>query len=323
MPADKPLISILMAVYEPRMDWLKEQLDSLEAQTYPNLRLYVRDDCSPTVPFEDIQRCVAECIRSFPCEIRRNERNMGSNLTFQALTEEAEGEYFAYCDQDDVWLPEKLVVLQDKFVESGAQLVCSDMYVIDKDGKRTADSITKIRRHHVFKTGTDLASGLLFHNFVTGCTMLMDAQTAKDAIPFCPYMIHDHYLALYAAEHGAIHSVCRQLISYRLHEGNQTDLLAGVTDRESYGTVRIDTMLDRLTWLRANFPCGPELKQTIDDGVMWAEARKRNWLHRGGKATIWKYRQFSKLPSLFEIAANWLPGPIFRLAILAGKRNLV
>lgn len=48
METGKPLISILMAVYEPRLDWLREQLDSLNAQTYPNLRLYVRDDCSPT-----------------------------------------------------------------------------------------------------------------------------------------------------------------------------------------------------------------------------------------------------------------------------------
>ena len=39
MGTDKPLISILMAVYEPRMDWLREQLMSLNDQTYPNLRL--------------------------------------------------------------------------------------------------------------------------------------------------------------------------------------------------------------------------------------------------------------------------------------------
>ena len=45
METGKPLISILMAVYEPRMDWLREQLESLEAQIYPNLRLYVRLLC--------------------------------------------------------------------------------------------------------------------------------------------------------------------------------------------------------------------------------------------------------------------------------------
>ena len=51
METDKPLISIVMAVYEPNLQWFREQLDSLEAQTYPNLELLVIDDCSPTVPF--------------------------------------------------------------------------------------------------------------------------------------------------------------------------------------------------------------------------------------------------------------------------------
>ncbi len=45
METDKPLISILMAVYEPRMDWLKAQLGSLVAQTYLNLCLHFRADC--------------------------------------------------------------------------------------------------------------------------------------------------------------------------------------------------------------------------------------------------------------------------------------
>ena len=56
METDKPLISIVMAVYEPNLQWFKEQLESLEAQTYPNLELLVIDDCSPTVPFEIIKQ---------------------------------------------------------------------------------------------------------------------------------------------------------------------------------------------------------------------------------------------------------------------------
>ena len=51
---DKPRIAILMAIYEPRMDWLREQLESLDQQTYPNLKLYIRDDASPKVRYEDI-----------------------------------------------------------------------------------------------------------------------------------------------------------------------------------------------------------------------------------------------------------------------------
>ena len=59
---------------------------------------------------------------------------LGSNRTFERLTEEAEGEYFAYCDQDDVWLPEKLAVLQEALEREKALLVCSDMYIIDGGG---------------------------------------------------------------------------------------------------------------------------------------------------------------------------------------------
>ncbi len=323
METAKPLISILMAVYEPRMDWLREQLESLEAQTYPNLRLYVRDDCSPTTPFEQIEKLVKDCIRSFPYEIQRNEKNLGSSLTFERLTREAEGEYFAYSDQDDIWLPEKLAVLREEIEQSGALLVCSDMLIIDGTGRQTADSITKIRRRHVFHSGADLAEGLLFHNFVTGCTMLICAEAAKSAFPFCPYMVHDHYLALWCAERGSIRSIGRPLVRYRVHHGNQTSLLSGVTDKESYGAVRIAGMKNRLVWLDENFPCGEQLKKTIRQGRIWAEARERNWARRGGKRQIWKYRRFSLVPSLFELFAVGMPEGLFRLCIMAGKRNLI
>ena len=320
---DKPRIAILMAVYEPRMDWLREQLLSLDAQTYPNIKLYIRDDCSPTVPFDEIQSCVQDCIRAFPYEIRRNEENLGSNGTFERLTQEAEGMYFAYCDQDDVWLPEKLDVLEKAITESGALLVCSDMYIIDGNGKRTADSITEVRRHHVFKSGSGLARELLFRNFVTGCTMLVSAGDARAAVPFCPYMVHDHYLALWCAERGRILSIEKQLIRYRIHGDNQTGLLSGVSDRRSYGDVRICTMLKRLRWLQESFPCSGETATVIAQGVDWATAREMNWAHAGGKKTIWKYREFSILPSLFEIFADRMPESMFRLILSAGKHNWI
>lgn len=323
MAIAKPPIAILMAVYEPRLDWLEEQLKSLNAQSYKNLRLYIRDDCSPTVPLEEIEACVARCVDAFPWELKRNEENLGSNITFERLTQEAEGTYFAYCDQDDIWLPEKLEILEEELETSGAQLACSDMFIIDGQGRQTAESITQVRRHHRFRSGGDLAPGLLVSNFVTGCTMLVRAQTAKAAVPFCPYMVHDHYLALYAATKGEIRSLSQRLIRYRIHGGNQTGLLASVTDRESYGRVRIQTMLDRLEWLQGNLPCDEMTKGAIDDGVLWTQARQSNWAGRGGKGTIWKYRHFSVLASLFEILGNRLPRPIFQVFITLGKRNII
>lgn len=315
----KPLIAILMAVYEPRMDWLKEQLESLEKQTYPNLKLYVRDDCSRAVPFEEIEGCVRNCIRSFPYEIQRNKENLGSNRTFERLTEEAEGNYFAFCDQDDVWLPDKLTVLQEELEHTGALLACSDMFIMDGDGEQVADSITKVRRRHKFYSGSGFAEKLLLHNFVTGCAMLVRSETAKAAVSFCPYMHHDHYLALWCAENGRIQSVLKPLIRYRLHGNNQTSRLSGIYDKKSYGQLRIVEERLCAVWLLEHFPCGGSLREAIQEELEWIDARIRNWEHRGGKRTVWKYRHLSKLAAMAELLTAELPEPIFKLFLAVWK----
>ena len=277
MKTGKPQISILMAVYEPRMDWLREQLLSLDAQTYPNIKLYIRDDCSPTVSYDTIQSCVQECIRAFPYEIKRNEKNVGSNGTFELLTQEADGDYFAYCDQDDIWLPEKLEKLEKYMEESSVMLVCSDMYIIDGDGRQTAESITQVRKHHIFWSGRGLAKKLLVSNFVTGCTMLIRSDVACRAVPFCPYMVHDQYLALISALEGIIVSLPNQLIRYRIHGSNQTLSMTGVKDKASYLEVRINKLICRLTWLQGRVGDCEELKHELKEAQLWAIARKDNF----------------------------------------------
>ena len=324
METGKPLIAIMMAVYEPRMDWLREQLESLEKQTYPKLRLYIRDDCSPTVPFEKIRKCVAECIKSFPYEIKRNETNLGSNLTFEQLTCEAKGEYFAYCDQDDVWLPEKLEILQEELERNGAELVCSDMYIIDGNGKQMADSITKIRRHHIFRSGEGLTDTLWYSNFASGCALLVRAETAKATVPFNPYMYYDHYITLYSANRGKVISLPVPLLRHREHGGNQSSSMQGIVDKESYTAKRVDNVVDAVRWLTEHFPCEKPLKQTLAEGLIWIKARQKH-LHgeHGQVGTIWRYRRFSPMASLFEIAMPYMPNPFFRLSIWASKNNYI
>lgn len=319
---DKPLIAILMAVYEPRMDWLRIQLQSLNAQTYPKLRLYIRDDCSRSVPFEQIQSCVQDCISAFPYEMRQNEQNLGSNGTFEQLTREAEGSLFAYCDQDDEWLADKLTTLQAAMEKERALLACSDMYVIDAEGRVTADSITRVRRHHVFHSGTGLAGGLMFRNFVTGCTMLVDAREAKAAAPFCPYLVHDQYIALCCAQRGSIVSVMQPLIRYRIHGENQTGTLAGITDRTSYERIRIDGSIARLEWLREHIIVADEAdRQEFADGFAWVYARQKHWHRQGGFATVLKYLRFGPLTVLFESVAPYLPDGVFQCIIALRKRT--
>lgn len=295
MGTDKPLISILMAVYEPRMDWLRQQLVSLNEQTYPNLRLYIRDDCSPTVPYEQIQSCVRDCITRFPYVITRNERNLDSNATFELLTKEAEGDLFAYCDQDDVWLPEKLTVLQEAMERERAVLAYSDVSAVDDEGKLLARSLRELRPRLTYLEGSDLAPKLFFRNCVAGCAMLVNSNIAKRAIPFPRQTVCDHWIALLAATEGTIAFVPDQLVRYRQHKRNQTGVLAGVSDKQSYLRYKVAPLEERLTCYR---------QHTVPQEEIEAFARARI---DGRIIMIWKYRALAPHEAEFEIAAHLLP----------------
>lgn len=321
MQTDKPLITIVMAVYHPRLDWLAEQLDSLNVQTYPNLELIVCDD-GPDAPV--VEEVFANHITAFPWTLVRNEKNRGSNKTFERLTAMAQGEYIAYCDQDDVWLPEKLTVLQEAMEQQGAILACSDMYIIDSQGRRTANSITQVRQHHVFLSGEGLSPRLLIANFVTGCTMLVRSKEAKTAIPFCPYMVHDHYLALFCGAQGNLLSLLNPLISYRIHNSNQTLAMAGVRDKESYLEVRIRELVRRLKWLQEAFLWDSRLLSEIDAALSWATARERYFLgERRAWKIIWMYRRFSPLTSGFELVMASAPQPLFLFFVGLKRKNWI
>ena len=314
MHTSAPQISILMAVYEPNLQWLKEQLDSLEAQTYPNLKMYVCDDCSPTCSFDVLKDIVNSSIHSFPVIIERNEKNLGSTFTFERLTAEADGEYFAYCDQDDIWLPEKLSTLKNAIEQDDALLVCSDMYVIDSDGKQIADSILKINKKQQFLTGRNQATKLLYNNCFTGCAMLIRAEVARNAIPFCPFMIHDYYLAIASAVKGLIVSIPKKLIKYRIHPNNQSAPMVGIKDKQDYYEERIETYLAQYNWLIEKFNTDADLTNDLSNRIKWMEARKA-WFYgnRAASKTLWEYRKFSILTTFFELlgihkSKHLLPG---------------
>lgn len=304
----KPLISIVMAVYHPRVDWLIEQLDSLNTQTYPNLELIICDD-GPDAPVEE--RVFARHITAFPWRLVRNEQNCGSNRTFERLTELAGGEYIAYCDQDDIWLSQKLNCLYERIQETQALLVCSDVSLMDAESKVFAQGIASARPRHIFHEGLDTAVGLIYRNFAIGCTMLVVAAMARMAVPFAAYMVHDHYLAFFCAMHGEIAVCPGYLVQYRLHKGNQTGILAHISNKVEYEQQHLEPFYLRVIELQMRFVL-PELEVA----AAWALARKENAARMPkGARKLWRLRHINYATTLFEIVGLRLPRPLFALAL--------
>lgn len=85
--------------------YIREQLDSILAQTWPLLEVIIQDDGS-TDSTPDI--CRTYEARHSIVRFIQNEQNLGFNRNFQSVCEKAKGQFVAISDQDDVWFPQKI-----------------------------------------------------------------------------------------------------------------------------------------------------------------------------------------------------------------------
>lgn len=93
--------------------FLKEQLESITAQTLPPAELVVCDDGSIDDTFAILESFAHRA--PFPVRIHRNERNLGYRANFVKCASLCSGDLIAFCDQDDVWRDNKLSDVQSIF----------------------------------------------------------------------------------------------------------------------------------------------------------------------------------------------------------------
>jgi O-antigen biosynthesis protein len=133
--ATKPLISVIMPVYNPPIEFLKGAIDSVLDQIYPHWELCIADDLSPNPEV----RQVLEEYRTKDNRIKvclRSENGHISNCSNSAL-ELATGEFIALLDHDDLLAPEALyemALMLNKHPE--ADMIYSDEDKVDEKNRR-------------------------------------------------------------------------------------------------------------------------------------------------------------------------------------------
>lgn len=315
-------VAILLALYNPNKAWLVELLNSLNEQSYDNLILLAWND-NPKDTY-DYQTLFAKYIRNFEFRIYQGNVNLGSNGAFEELTKLVDTEFIAYCDQDDIWLPDKITTLVKVSGENNSLLVCSDMYVINEYGEVVADSITKVRPRQILYDGQSQFEYLLNHNFVTGCTTLVRSDFAKKCLPFPKEYVHDWWLALQCAAIDKIMIVYKPLIKYRIHSTNQTGTLSGVVDKQSYYKERIEVLLNRGQILKKTFSAGTfieKINQYCDVSERRAQYFNRfswrNFYH------LFQVRSFNKMTIYFELLIPFLPNLMFKKILSLIQRGKI
>ena len=313
-------VEILLATYKPNSEYFRKLLKSINAQTYQNIHVSVMDDSADDAAFALVSEMVEAQLKAKPYRIGRNIRNVGSTKTFERLTENATGKYLAYCDQDDIWQEDKIEKLVAKIEAEQALLCYSDLSIIDQDDHQTAKSFRKINKRIRHVEGEGQFCYFLRRNSVTGCTMLIRGDTARQALPFLgEYYIHDHWLALVASSRGRIAYVNEALIQYRIHGGNQigNTKLAGISDKQSYLTRKLNHEMEKYTYLLSAGIFKTDQVDVLQQTLDWVCVRKRFFEKRNMGNT---FRMIAALPRdpqliLFELFLAFAPDALGRRLI--------
>ena len=125
------LISIAMCSYNGER-FIKEQIDSIIAQTYKNFELIIVDDGSKDNTINIIKEYQ---LKDHRIKLFQNDNNLGFVKNFEKAISLCSGDFIALADQDDVWKKNKLEVFLKNI--NGNMLIYSDAILIDQHSKET------------------------------------------------------------------------------------------------------------------------------------------------------------------------------------------
>jgi glycosyltransferase involved in cell wall biosynthesis len=174
----------------------------------------------------------AEILRSFarrapfPVRVEVNEARLGTTRNFEKAIGLCGGDLIATCDQDDVWLPEKLALVEGAFArDSRLGLVFTDAEIVDDSlrpmGYRLWDAIhfdERARREVLRGRGFDV---LLRQWLVTGATMAFRSEYRSLLLPIPECWVHDAWIAFMLGAVASLGFVDQPTVRYRQHPGQQ------------------------------------------------------------------------------------------------------
>jgi glycosyltransferase involved in cell wall biosynthesis len=214
--SNPPLISIAVCTYNGAT-YLKQQLQSLFSQTYKNIEIIVNDDNSDdSTPL--ILKEFEALYPNFRYQI--NERNLGYIKNFEKILHYCKGEFIAFCDQDDYWLPNKIEVMLKNFSADDVMMY-HDSEFMDENGKLLNKKLSQTsgfidRKHH---------HEVVYNNCVAGHAMMFRNVLIKEIVPFPKDIPHDHWVTYVALITGKVGYLSDVLVRYRQHALSITDIL--------------------------------------------------------------------------------------------------
>jgi glycosyltransferase involved in cell wall biosynthesis len=219
------MIDILLSTYNGA-SYIEDQLNSIIEQTDNDWTLLIRDDNSKDNTVSILRSYVDKYPEKIKLVSDNKTENIGPIRSFEFLLNQSQADYIMFCDQDDIWLPEKISLTKQEMLRMESinkdipLLVYTDLIVVNENRKVLFDSFWSYAGLY-----PQLASKNIYYlairNCVTGCTTMINKKAKEISLPFVyPLEMHDAWVAINTMKYGKISYIKNQTIEYRQHGSN-------------------------------------------------------------------------------------------------------
>lgn len=209
-----PKVTVLLATFNG-VRFLEEQLTSLIDQRDVNIEVLVNDDGSTDGTLEILETWRA---KGLIVSISHS-KGLGPTRAFLTLLKSCDQkEFVAFCDQDDVWVVDKLSIQVNSLSQSTPMMSTCLRRYIDETGNVIGKS-KDLRKPPSFRNS-------VFENIAPGNTVLLNNPAIKVINSFdnLPINHYDSWIYLLMATFGKVFFISSYLVNYRLHSSNYVGL---------------------------------------------------------------------------------------------------
>ncbi|ASC69626.1 putative glycosyltransferase [Halomicronema hongdechloris C2206] len=208
MPDRDPIVSVIIPTYN-RAVLLEKAIKSVLKQTFSNFELIIVDDASSDQTTATIDRLYESCIKYI-----KHNKNMGVCAARNTGLAQAKGEYVAFLDSDDEWMPDKLQRQIDRFNEANERIgvIYTWLKVVDINAQ-----FQKLRKPSLHG---NIEQDLLYSNFIgTPSTPMIKRNYIEKTLGFDTRLrcCEDWDIWLQLAHNCEFDLIPEPLVQYRDH----------------------------------------------------------------------------------------------------------
>jgi len=213
--------SVVLATFNGER-YLPAQLQSLVAQTLPPAEIIICDDGSSDGTLEIAETFAKSS--AIKTTVFQNARRLGYGENFLQAAKRASEDYISFCDQDDIWYPNKIERSIVELKRSGAYLCVHSVRLISTEGQPLGFVKPGPPTDKVFDPLT-LHPWALFRGFTQTFDRRLLSVIATDLrgndLEVTTLVSHDRWISFLASSLGKVVTIAEPLADYRQHQSNQ------------------------------------------------------------------------------------------------------